>query len=326
MPAVDPHTPSGLVEIELPSVPLRIEWRHAVKNFALVVVAVLGFLVLIPPHPSGAIAFLVVYSCACIAVSRLLNAGEKRVFQHGLCSRADASSFIGAIAACVQARPSTVPYVAEPAVCLKLVDLGGGGTTLRIGPPDPAPVVPFAEPFEARLLDARDPAFVHLAASVGVGTATPPAPWVAFISALWSRFGPVIVLAAIFALPVARSLLAVVTFDAGLRGILIVAAGGVVVGLGYRLLAGVFATRWLVVPGGVVLRRIPLWGPIDVYRLDRRMSVLIAVAFNQRWQVAVADGSTTAKRTMDTRELDILLRAWLSPIPPPAPETLSDLQ
>jgi hypothetical protein len=55
--------------------------------------------------------------------------------------------------------------------------------------------------------------------------------------------------------------------------------------------------------------------------------VLFAVRwYGQSRQVFVTDGVESARKFATRDEVDLLLRAWLSPLPPPPVERLSDLE
>lgn len=99
------------------------------------------------------------------------------------------------------------------------------------------------------------------------------------------------------------------------------------VGLGGR---GAWSWRqqWLLVPGGIVSRKSRMFQSKTVLHVFRRIdSVLIAqYASRKLWAVYVADSAAVQMARMTPREAHLLLRAWLSPIPPPALERLSDLE
>lgn len=85
--------------------------------------------------------------------------------------------------------------------------------------------------------------------------------------------------------------------------------------------------EWLIVPSGLVLREARLrstkW---DLHLFDRRDSVLIAHRVNSdRWIVFVTGAEGARKATLTSSQADFLLRAWLSPLPPPRVEQLTDL-
>ena len=85
--------------------------------------------------------------------------------------------------------------------------------------------------------------------------------------------------------------------------------------------------QWFLVPGGLVLRR-SSWRQSHwtLHLFQRRTSVLLVGRMQrQRWGLIVADAETAATAAITEAEADTLLRAWLSPVPPPPIERLSDL-
>lgn len=92
---------------------------------------------------------------------------------------------------------------------------------------------------------------------------------------------------------------------------------------------GLFRSKeWLAVPAGLVLRGGRLlsrrW---TVHLYERRHGVLCVYRhFRRQWGFAIADGVESATGFATQKEIAFLLRAWLSPLPPPTAEQLSDLQ
>ncbi len=88
-----------------------------------------------------------------------------------------------------------------------------------------------------------------------------------------------------------------------------------------------YPEQWLVVPGGILLRR-PARGRESwmIARLVRDECVLFARQTDgQSWIVYVSDGQETHEEHVTEEEVKVLLRAWTSPHEPPALERLSDL-
>ena len=85
--------------------------------------------------------------------------------------------------------------------------------------------------------------------------------------------------------------------------------------------------QWFLVPGGLILREARLIRPEwKVHLFDRRRSVLIVRRIDHgRRIVFVADAETDKRVTVSPDESEFILRAWLSPIPPPSVDELSDL-
>ncbi len=88
------------------------------------------------------------------------------------------------------------------------------------------------------------------------------------------------------------------------------------------------AEQWFIVPGGMVRRKAsPFQKRWSLHLFERSKSVLCAVRwFGQSWLILVQDGHETARRNATRDEVTLLLRAWLSPLPPPPVERLSDLE
>lgn len=86
--------------------------------------------------------------------------------------------------------------------------------------------------------------------------------------------------------------------------------------------------QWMLVPGGIVSRRLRMFrSATELHLFKRTESVLIAQAAQQKlWAVHVADAGASQMARMTAREAHLLLRAWLSPIPPPPIEQLTDLR
>jgi hypothetical protein len=93
--------------------------------------------------------------------------------------------------------------------------------------------------------------------------------------------------------------------------------------------AAVYRSReWLAVPGGLVMRKARLlrtrW---QVLVFNQHNSVVcISPIVSSRWQLLVADGRKVHATAVTKSEAEFALRAWLSPLPPPSPDQLTDLQ
>ncbi|MCH8148519.1 MAG: hypothetical protein IH987_11080 [Planctomycetes bacterium] len=99
----------------------------------------------------------------------------------------------------------------------------------------------------------------------------------------------------------------------------------------YLLVPGRSGLAWrkqhLAVPGGLIVRK-ARWqrGTWQVHLFDSRDSVLCVYREDKRkWRLTVADAETCESAEATKREIDLLLRAWLSPLPPLAVERLTDL-
>lgn len=86
--------------------------------------------------------------------------------------------------------------------------------------------------------------------------------------------------------------------------------------------------QWLVVPGGLILRK-SSWRS-DKWRLhvfDRTRAVLLIYKLRRhQWALCVADDQESDSAVGTKEELEFALRAWLSPLGPPPVERLSDLR
>jgi len=90
--------------------------------------------------------------------------------------------------------------------------------------------------------------------------------------------------------------------------------------------------EWLIVPGGLIRRTAHLlasrWRPC---LFDRRTSVFLAYAVSPAadrarfWTVTVSNGTASGTFRLEREQLEMVLRAWLSPLRPPAPDRLTDL-
>lgn len=86
-------------------------------------------------------------------------------------------------------------------------------------------------------------------------------------------------------------------------------------------------TQWLVLPGGLLLRRPTDHGRnVKLHLFDRRRSILCVYPCRRAtWHIAVADAEVSETTIITDRERRLLLAAWLSPVTPPPLEQLVDL-
>ncbi|QDV90094.1 hypothetical protein RAS2_11700 [Phycisphaerae bacterium RAS2] len=85
--------------------------------------------------------------------------------------------------------------------------------------------------------------------------------------------------------------------------------------------------QWLIVPGGLVMRQPTKRGNIDLQVFNAARCILLSTeARNRLWTINVADGQSTGWLRVTDFEMDLVLRAWCSPIPPPTVEQLSDFR
>ena len=105
---------------------------------------------------------------------------------------------------------------------------------------------------------------------------------------------------------------------------------GIVVGLLLVGAAGAWSWRrqWLLVPGGLVLRK-GRWtgGAWRIHLYRRRSSVLLVQQMHRdQWMLCVADAEASDATHLTKTEAHVVLSCWLSPLPPPPAERLRDLR
>ncbi len=89
---------------------------------------------------------------------------------------------------------------------------------------------------------------------------------------------------------------------------------------------GSIGARWRLIPGGVAIFR-ALNSRHRVEVLDRRACVMLLYTprpRQRRWSVIVATNDRHFEREVSAIECEMLLRAWLSPLPPPDEAMFSD--
>ena len=87
--------------------------------------------------------------------------------------------------------------------------------------------------------------------------------------------------------------------------------------------------QFLLVPGGLVVRKPVRKAPGEwhLHVHARLSSVLLVHRKSKRlWLICVADAKAHHTALITEAEVDMLLRAWLSPLVPPLVEQLSDLE
>jgi hypothetical protein len=217
----------------------------------------------------------------------------------------------------------------------RLVETGYAGTTVRLRQAaDPEEIAPIDAPFEPQILDETSFALDAVAPDAEAGTSIhPPVRFApreggafAYVSrnvALgggWLRFAPCILILLISLGEVATS-----------RRIGPLTALYLVIALVFLFApqqSGLFQHRqWFVLPGGLLRRRAKRgrtsW---DLHVFDRRNSVLIVGRIQRtQWAAFVADPQACEYLSATAKEVDLLLRAWLSPLHPPPVERLTDL-
>lgn len=202
---------------------------------------------------------------------------------------------------------------------------------------EPPPIEPLTEVFEPRLLDESDAAFDELAlAADSEGEPTDPnagdspghredllgtrrvkrniklkGGWIAVVG-----FTIVTVLAGIESLQRGR-----VTWQ------FLMWSTALLLKLFLPFRRSLFSTtQWLLVPGGLLLRKAgQRGGGAKLHIFDRSQSVLCAQQLRRgRWLLTVADAEGSETIVATEPEQRLLLRAWLSPLRPPPVEQLID--
>ncbi|MEK6642585.1 MAG: hypothetical protein AABZ08_01650 [Planctomycetota bacterium] len=84
--------------------------------------------------------------------------------------------------------------------------------------------------------------------------------------------------------------------------------------------------QWWLVPGGLLFRFGRMSSTFSQLHVFARHSSLLCLyqRGNWSWIATVADSESTESTTLTRREADMLLRAWLSPLPPPNVKRLAD--
>lgn len=216
----------------------------------------------------------------------------------------------------------------------EMIARGQDGVVMRIGPEASAtPVAPMTLPFEPCELNEAEAAFMGLdEAALEPSVARDDAP---DETLKWSRnFRR-------YRKLVPFLWFMIVVFSIGLFSALVRAimsfrfnweipffAGMLVLFLFPTMLGSLAPFQWLVVPGGLVHRSTKsLTRKWSVHVFDRRSSVLCVYHYKKaRWGFCAADAVMAKQGFCTDTELEFLLRAWLSPLPPPTAQQLSDLQ
>ncbi|MBN1344020.1 MAG: hypothetical protein JXQ73_15150 [Phycisphaerae bacterium] len=97
--------------------------------------------------------------------------------------------------------------------------------------------------------------------------------------------------------------------------------------LGVALTRGWFSGQWLIVPGGVIVRRAAFWRVgVGLRRYVPRDSVLMLTPQGAAWKAEIYRDNKPISRALTELEAVALLAAWQSPIEPLPLERISDLQ
>jgi hypothetical protein len=86
------------------------------------------------------------------------------------------------------------------------------------------------------------------------------------------------------------------------------------------------AGKWLLVPGGVVVRRERIWSRRAELRLFTPADTLLLLTPEPPgWRATLSDESRRVSRLLTRVEATALLRVWQSPCPPPPADRLADM-
>ncbi|MCH7925850.1 MAG: serine/threonine protein kinase, partial [Planctomycetes bacterium] len=213
-----------------------------------------------------------------------------------------------------------------------LVSQGRVGETIRICPQkQTTPIEPLTFPFEPVPLDESDASFDELYRALGTdadhsGPENRPAqtPSASLLGVRRVRRNWILRGGGWFLLGVLTLIVVGSAWDAfagqPLTWKSVLCAGALAY---YLLVPARSGSAWrkqhLAVPGGLIVRK-ARWqrGTWKVHLFDSRDSVLcVHRAAKHKWRLTVADAETCESAEATKREIDLLLRAWLSPLPPP---------
>ena len=214
-----------------------------------------------------------------------------------------------------------------------LIEADFAGTTLRIASPNElSPIEPIDYPFEAQPLNESQAPLLKEIPGANVPTARwhpPVSPglrrcvafvggWVAAVSLLLAGLLVLVLLGLLLTYglgfpapplsPISLVLLAIILV------LLMIWARSV----GRR--------QWFVAPRALIVRRAGwLQSRWKLHLFERRHSVLCVLRQSKAvWRVVVGDARSTYARALTRAEAQFLLRTWLSPLPPPSLDRLSD--
>jgi hypothetical protein len=207
----------------------------------------------------------------------------------------------------------------------RLSTLGCRGVTARIGnAKDLTPVRPIKESFEPIPLDETGNLFSQLEPDAGQNSTDAPATTSSLMRNI--RLGGGWLMIAPFSLLLLMGVIESIRSKRISPNLIQWSVMTLIVLLGIGKGAQRSRFQWFLVPGGLVVRRTRRWKKewqIELYK--RAESVLVLRSSNRIWAAHVANPEHNAKASMTQREAQMLLRAWLSPLPTPPLEQLSDL-
>ena len=329
-----PPKPGVLIDVHFPG-PLGHSAGQTFAIFMLVVIpsgaCAVAAATLLPASALAAkvaipLALCVAVFASLFSVGSMLRARNKRRGQAIACTVARDGAGPALAALCQTVRGWAAEHGCISAL-RTLLYLGHQGLTLRIGKSEEArPVVPLAWPIEPQPLDE---AYTSLLDDPAGPQRTTPGLGASDLARVIRRnvrrkggWWLIAIFVPVWAIQVAQSLSQKrITLPAVLWTAALVAA------LFVGPIRGRAAEQWFIVPGGMVRRKAsPFQKRWSLHLFERSKSVLCAVRwFGQSWLILVQDGHETARRNATRDEVTLLLRAWLSPLPPPPVERLSDL-
>jgi hypothetical protein len=174
------------------------------------------------------------------------------------------------------------------------------------------PIEPLTVPIEPIVVHEGDATFAQLARGADVGAedaSAPPPGWRTI--ATWVGCAALFVFGCGLILKKMMERSKLEMFDIAICGVWILIS----------LAPAMGAQHWLMAPQAVLVRT-----RRSLNRFTARESVLCVEALpKERVRCVVCDGKRVATGEFSYLELDGLLRAWLSPLPPPPPELTSEL-
>lgn len=208
----------------------------------------------------------------------------------------------------------------------QLSTLGCRNITSRIGKArDLKPVVPIEESFEPIPLDETGGLFCQLEHDAGQNTIDPPTETSSLMRNIRLGGGWLMLLPFLFL--VGMGVLESIQKKRITGSLIQWSIFMLIILLGIGKGAWRSHLQWFLVPGGIAVRRSRRWKNDWRIELYRRAECVLVVRNTQGgiWAAYVADPEKHANVTITQREVEMLLRAWLSPLPTPPLDRLSDL-
>lgn len=329
--------PAGVIDVQVRSmIPLRL-----VPFFIMVGLCLVGFALArgtgipmsVRTHPLvyGCVLFLAIYACTELG----LRLGRPRVLARtrNIVTRFKERPVRDLVGGLFGNHGRVLQRMYLKTMVRVLAEQGRVGVTIRSGPPELATAIdPIAVTFEPRLLDEADASTVELQDALdsttrGATTAVTQdslagrrvvrnirrtGGWVMF-----AIFAINFIVAAVESIETWR-----VTRFLVIWGLILIA---MIFGLFRPRLSG-WRGQWLAVPGGIIIRTAGFWGrKWGLHLFDRRRSALVVHRLTRNLlYICVADAESHQSGRASPREVEFLLRAWLSPVPPPPVEKLTD--